>query len=57
MMSCHDEIGISMKKDKEVQQQILTAYTDFNRPESRIRMNVPITASADFGPNWYEASK
>lgn len=50
MMSCHDEIGVSMKQDEEVKRIILDRYTDFD-------LRVPITASADYGINWYEASK
>lgn len=57
MMSCHDEIGVSMKQDNEVKDRIVQVYTDFNSEASAIRMRVPITASGDFGPNWYEASK
>jgi len=57
MMSCHDEIGVSMKEDPEVKQVIQSAYTNFNSETSPIRMRVPITASGDFGVNWWEASK
>jgi len=57
LMSCHDEIGVSMKRDQEVADKIVKEYTDFNSETSVIRMRVPITASGDFGANWYEASK
>lgn len=57
LMSCHDEAGLSMKRDEEVKSLIVKAYTNFNSEDSVIRMRVPITASGDFGPNWYEASK
>jgi DNA polymerase I-like protein with 3'-5' exonuclease and polymerase domains len=57
MMSCHDEIGVSMKQDPEVDFMIQKAYTDFNSEDSEIRMRVPITASGDYGVNWWEASK
>ena len=57
MMSCHDEIGVSMQEDPEARDMIVREYTDFSREESPIRMRVPILASGDFGPNWYEASK
>lgn len=57
LMSCHDEIGVSTKEDPIVRDTIKRAYTDFNSESSVIRMRVPITASADFGINWYEASK
>jgi DNA polymerase-1 len=57
MMSCHDEIGVSMKQDLLVRDIIVKAYTNFNSEDSKIRMTVPITASGDFGVNWYEASK
>lgn len=57
MMSCHDEEGISMAPDEEVKNKIMRAYTDFNSESSVVRMRVPITASGDFGINWYEASK
>lgn len=56
-MSCHDEIGVSMRPDEEVKRIITSEYTDFNSDTSVVRMRVPITASGDFGPNWYEASK
>lgn len=57
MMSCHDEIGISMVPDQEIADLIRTTYTNFNSEDSVIRMRVPITASCKFGPNWFEASK
>lgn len=57
LMSCHDEIGVSMKPDEDVKQRLALAYTNFNSEDSVVRMRVPITASGDFGPNWYEASK
>jgi DNA polymerase I-like protein with 3'-5' exonuclease and polymerase domains len=57
MMSCHDEAGISMLPDEEVKQRLVKVYTDFNSESSVVRMRVPITASAKFGSNWYEASK
>ena len=57
MMSCHDEIGVSTKEDPYIRDLIMDRYTDFARPGSRVRMNVPIMASGDFGINWYMASK
>ncbi|CAB5228619.1 PolA DNA polymerase I - 3'-5' exonuclease and polymerase domains [uncultured Caudovirales phage] len=57
LMSCHDEIGVSMKQDEMVKNQIVEHYTNFNGEDSVVRMRVPITASGDFGHNWYEASK
>lgn len=57
MMSCHDEIGVSMKEDKEVAAIIQSTYTNFNSEDSRVKMRVPITASGKFGKNWYDASK
>lgn len=57
MMSCHDEAGISMRPDEEVKRILMAEYTNFNSESSAVRMRVPITASGDFGPNWYEASK
>jgi DNA polymerase I-like protein with 3'-5' exonuclease and polymerase domains len=57
MMSCHDEIGVSMHPDEVVKAQILREYTDFGPEAPRVRMRVPIQASADYGANWYEASK
>lgn len=57
LMSCHDEIGVSMKQDEEVKRLIVTEYTNFNSESSQVRMRVPITASGDYGPNWFEASK
>ena len=56
-MSCHDEIGVSMKQNEEVKRIITARYTDFNSEDSVIQMRVPITASGDYGSNWYEASK
>jgi len=57
MMSCHDELGISAKPDQELADYIRKTYTDFNSDDAPIKMRVPITASAKFGANWYEASK
>jgi len=57
LMSCHDEIGVSMQDDQDLAAQIMRVYTDFNSPGSRIKMNVPILASSSVGPNWWEASK
>lgn len=57
MISVHDEIGVSMAKDEDVQRAIVQQYTNFNSPDSPIQMRVPIAASADYGINWYEASK
>lgn len=57
MMSCHDEIGVSTQADEEVKRIIVDRYTNFMSDGSPIKMRVPITASADFGINWYEASK
>jgi DNA polymerase I-like protein with 3'-5' exonuclease and polymerase domains len=57
VMSCHDELGFSMKPDQEVLKKITDRYTDFNSENSVVRMRVPITASAKFGNSWWEASK
>ena len=57
MMSCHDEIGVSTEENEEVKNIILKEYTDFGSPQSRVKMRVPIMASAEYGPNWYVASK
>lgn len=57
MVSVHDEIGVSMPQDLGLGDRIVREYTDFNSPGSRIRMRVPITASGDYGVNWWEASK
>lgn len=57
LMSCHDEIGVSMKHDDDMKNQIVKHYTNFNSESSVIQMRVPIRASGDFGNNWYEASK
>ena len=57
MVSVHDEIGISIDPRSELGPGILKAYTNFNSPDSLFKMRVPITASYDTGPNWWEASK
>jgi DNA polymerase I len=57
MISVHDEIGVSMPEDANVQREIVAKYTNFNGPDAPIQMRVPIAASADYGINWYEASK
>lgn len=57
MMSCHDEIGVSMKRDEETARILTSRYTDFNSENSRIQMRIPIIASAKFGTNWWEACK
>jgi DNA polymerase-1 len=57
MMSCHDEIGVSAEESDALRKTIVNRYTDFSSNTSPIKMRVPITASGDFGDNWYEASK
>ena len=57
MLSVHDEIGVSMPMDDDVKNVIVKNYTNFNGEDSPIQMRVPIAASADYGVNWYEASK
>lgn len=57
LMSCHDEIGVSMVQDEHVKSHIIQQYTDFNSESSVVRMRVPIRASGDYGINWWEASK
>lgn len=61
LVSVHDEIGLSSSADESdrerIRDTIRAAYTNFNSESSPIRMRVPITASADWGDNWYEASK
>jgi DNA polymerase-1 len=57
MLSVHDEIGVSMPQDDAIRDEIVKQYTNFNADDSPIRMRVPIIASADYGVNWYEASK
>jgi DNA polymerase-1 len=57
LISVHDEIGVSMYPDDELKSNIIKAYTNFNSQDSPIRMNVPITASGNYGANWWEASK
>lgn len=57
LMTCHDEIGASMRPDDHVAARIVKEYTDFNSRSSVVRMRVPITASAKFGTDWYDASK
>lgn len=59
MMSCHDEIGVSMPPDVDprVKETLLYEYTDFHSEHAPIKMKVPITASGKVGINWYEASK
>lgn len=57
MLSVHDEIGVSMPHDEDVCREIVKWYTYFGADDSPIKMRVPIAASADYGVNWYEASK
>lgn len=57
MLSVHDEIGVSMPQDDDVCREIVKWYTYFGADDSPIKMRVPIAASADYGVNWYEASK
>lgn len=57
LVSVHDEIGVSIHPDSELSAAIVERYTDFNSETSEIRMRVPITASGDYGINWWEASK
>jgi hypothetical protein len=53
----HDEIGISTNRDDGACRLLQHEYTDFNSETSWVKMQVPITASADYGVNWWEASK
>jgi DNA polymerase-1 len=57
MLSVHDEIGVSMPQDDAVRDQIVKWYTYFSASDAPIRMRVPIVASAEYGVNWWEASK
>jgi DNA polymerase I-like protein with 3'-5' exonuclease and polymerase domains len=57
MMSCHDEVGISAPDDPYIKERTRSVYTNFNSESSQIKMRVPITASANYGANWWEASK
>lgn len=57
LVSVHDEIGISTTRNDRARGLIQHEYTDFNSESSWVKMRVPITASADYGPNWWEASK
>jgi DNA polymerase-1 len=57
MVSVHDEIGVSMRPDGKLKSRIIHEYTDFNSDTSWINMRVPITASGEYGVNWWEASK
>lgn len=58
MVSVHDEMGISAdRKDDELKQKVVAEYCDFQSDAAPFKMRVPITASGDFGPNWWEASK
>jgi DNA polymerase-1 len=57
MLSVHDEIGVSMSQDDAVRDQIVKWYTYFSASDAPIRMRVPIVASAEYGVNWWEASK
>lgn len=58
LVSVHDEIGLSIdRRNRRMRDRIVSAYTDFNSESSTVKMRVPITASADYGINWWEASK
>jgi DNA polymerase-1 len=57
LVSVHDEIGVSAARCERTSQLIKEAYTDFNSENSPVKMRVPIMASADWGPNWWLASK
>jgi len=57
LMSCHDEAGVSMKQNDCIKSRIVKEYTNFGSDSSVVRMRVPITASGDYGANWWEASK
>lgn len=58
MVSVHDEIGVSMPRaDQRLKDRIVSTYCDFQSDEAPFKMRVPITASGDFGINWWEASK
>lgn len=57
LVSVHDEIGFSIDPSSKFGSDIVRAYTNFNSDSSEVRMLVPITASYETGPNWWEASK
>lgn len=57
LVSVHDEVGISKVRGDGQDRNIVHEYTDFNSDTSWVKMRVPITASGDYGANWYEASK
>jgi DNA polymerase I len=58
MLSCHDEIGVSIKEqNKKETKCIVDQYANFMGDTAPLMLRVPILASQDFGPNWYEASK
>jgi DNA polymerase-1 len=57
LVSVHDEIGISKDRHDGADSRIVHEYTDFNSETSWVKMRVPITASGDYGINWWEASR
>lgn len=57
MLSVHDEADLSAPNDDKLKARCVEAYTDFQSDHSPVKMRVPITASAKFGVNWWEASK
>jgi DNA polymerase I-like protein with 3'-5' exonuclease and polymerase domains len=59
MLNVHDEMDISVPTGPEgerIQRDVNAILEDFG-PTAKINFRVPIRASADFGPNWWEASK
>lgn len=57
LVSVHDEIGVSRTRGVGDDSRLVHEYTDFNSETSWVKMRVPITASGDYGINWWEASK
>ena len=57
LVSVHDEVGISTSREDGSCNLLRHEYSDFNSESSWVKMRVPITASADYGANWWLASK
>jgi DNA polymerase-1 len=57
-ISVHDEMGLSIERgNQRVAERVRERYTDFNSPNSEVKMNVPIMSTAKLGANWWEASR
>lgn len=58
LLSVHDELDFDVPEEqKRLMPQLVEWYTTFDGVKTPIECRVPITCDAQFGPNWFIASK